>query len=76
MHTSWLLLIPVPLTLSLDTSLLESPRTSKFFHVLTKVACSTIIVANRPGFPWIVPEIVLLSRCPDFPSFVQENGEL
>ena len=35
-----------------------------------------LIVANRPGFPWIVPEIVLLSRCPDFPSFVQENGEL
>ena len=28
------------------------------------------ILANRPGFPWIVPDFVCLSRCPDFPPIV------
>ena len=43
---------------------------------LSLATCTPIhpIVANRPGIPWIVPEIALLSRRPDFPQIVPENS--
>ena len=42
MHTSCLLFVRTSLTLPLDAGLLEPPKSSKLFHVLTKVACSTV----------------------------------
>ena len=32
------------------------------------------ILANRPRFPGIVPEIACLSQCPDFPKIVPGNS--
>ena len=44
-------------------------------HVMTGQGPShQLILANRPGFPGIVPETAALSRCPDFLQNVPEKS--